>query len=155
MSFCHGKSLRVRLHDFQVWLWRAHTHEKGLEWMDLSSSASDSVRWTLLVLLTIHHPERMRISTGHHPHLVWNQRLLSVRAPALRAKQRGEVGRQALVGTWSCPAVKELQHWRPRESHSGWQLAAGIPGEHSHPEGCVDVCREATVFFHLRLQLLT
>lgn len=98
MSFCHGKSLRVRLHDFQVWLWRAHVHEKGREWMDLLSSSSDSVLWTLLVLLTIHHPGRMRVSTGHHPHLVWNQRLLSVRAPALRANQRGRGGRTSTRG---------------------------------------------------------
>lgn len=34
----------------------------------------------------------------------------------------GEVGGQALVGMWSCPAVKELQQWSARESQ---RVAAG------------------------------
>lgn len=169
MSFCHGKSLRVGPHDFQVWLWRAHAHEKGLEWMDLSfssldsvtwvdlsSSSSDSVLWTLFVLLMIHHPGRMTVSTGRHPHLVSDQRPLSVRAPALRAKQRGRGGQTSTCGDVELSSREGAA--TVRSQRITFRVAAGSGGFGESIPNRKNVWMPAgrqPFFFYLRLQILT
>lgn len=142
MSFCHGKSLRVRPHDFQVWLWRAHTHDLS-GWTSRFHLWILWLEWTSRLHLQILCSElcssflRPIILEGWQSLLAVILTWCRIRGLSLWEHQLwelnrgGELGGQALVGMWSCPAEKELQQWGPRESHSGWQLAAGIPGEHS------------------------
>lgn len=131
MSFCHGKSLRVRPQDFQVCSegrtpmkkdlsgWTSRLHLQIL-CSELCSSFLRSIileGWQSLLAAIL-------TWCGIRGFSLWEHQLWEL-------NRGGEVGGPALVGMRSCPAEKELQQRGPRESHSGWQLAAGIPGEHS------------------------